>query len=112
MHTRGALAVGVVAIWAALGGCGRSQTTIGEIVAAPALAQVQIVPVSTDSPAIVTLGAGDALGQRIHVVDVYLAARELIGPMLEPTSPPESLMVSVPFEPITNDIALAMVSWW
>lgn len=78
-----------------------------------------VLPASTvQAPAFVTLGAGDALGTRIRVLDVYLAALERMGPP-EPSvglaivpvfaAQPAPIFAVVPsLGPVTGDVSVPL----
>ena len=100
MRSDAMLAVAIAGVSVVLGGCAHSQTTAGRIEIVPAATEPQFfaMPASTGQGGLFTLGAGDALGQQVHVMDVYLAAIQLIGPPLPEqfAAPRDDAMVWAP----------------
>jgi hypothetical protein len=105
-----ALAGGIAAA-ACTSGCGGTQkcgATV-EVDAMAAQPQSQTLSIAGGQGALITLGAGDVLGQHIHVFDVYIAALEMMGPEA-PDSPFDDLVATAPVgRPISAEIALSMV---
>lgn len=112
---RGTLVAGGLAVVVALAGCGRSRMAESAVVVEAGAPVAYLIPVSSGAGGseIVSLGAGDALGQRIHLFDVYLAAVAMIGPLPEPlTLAPADSFVLMPHDaPITTEVAVAMAAW-
>ena len=113
MRIPGALALAcVLPAVGAIGGCGHAPTTGSTITSVDvAMARSQMIRVSDGQPGLVSLGAGDVLGQHIHVFDVCIAAMEFMGPEPGPIAPPENLVAWAPVgRPLSTSIALSMVA--
>lgn len=118
MSTSNLFIAGLLALGLTASGCAHDASRSHVLVDQPVVTH-EVRAASTDQgPALLTLGAGDALGTRIRVFDVYLAALERMGPPEPPVAlavvpvfaaQPAPVFAVVPgLGPVTSDVSVPL----
>ncbi len=117
MNSSRILISGMLVAGLALPGCSSRASRSRILLEGPSTSTI-LAASNSNGPSLVSLGAGDRLGTRIHVFDVYLAAMERMGPPdpgFEMVGPPVfayapvALFAGEPlFEPLTLDVSIPL----